>query len=195
VCEVNATGRASAVPAVIQFDALRDVLAKAGCVLALPELHGGISGVLCSGAESAAQRWLDECLAEYAEHRDPKRSNDLRRALLELVLLTQQMLASSDLTFEPLLPDEDSPLDEQVAALALWCHGFLSGLGFAAGEAANSPDGELAEVLADFAEISRAGLTADEREDRDQADFALAEIKEYVRVSVQIVFEELALKP
>jgi len=28
--------------------------------------------------------------------------------------------------------------------------------------------------------------------DRDRADFALAELKEYVRVSVQIVFEQLA---
>jgi len=192
---VNAAGLASVIPSAIEFDALRAELAKAGSLLALPELHGNISGVLCSGAEGAMQRWLEECLAEYAEHRGPKRSNDLRRALQELVLVTQQMLVSSELAFEPLLPDEDSPLDEQVPALALWCHGFLSGLGFAAGQAADLPDGELAEILEDFAEISRAGLTADDREDRDQADFALAELKEYVRVSVQIVFEELSLKP
>jgi uncharacterized protein YgfB (UPF0149 family) len=45
--------------------------------------------------------------------------------------------------------------------------------------------------LRDFAEISRAGLSDDEAEGRDNPDFALAEIHEYVRVSAQIVFEEL----
>jgi uncharacterized protein YgfB (UPF0149 family) len=68
----------------------------------------------------------------------------------------------------------------------------LSGLGFGAGTAAESLDGGLTEILEDFAEISRAGLSGEDREDPDQADFALAQLKEYVRVSVQIVFEELA---
>ena len=52
-------------------------------------------------------------------------------------------------------------------------------------------DGELAEILADFGEISRAGVTAEDGENSDQAEFALAELTEYVRVSVQIVYEEL----
>ena len=47
------------------------------------------------------------------------------------------------------------------------------------------------EILRDFAEISRAGLSDDEAAGHDEPDFALAEIHEYVRVSVQIVFEEL----
>jgi uncharacterized protein YgfB (UPF0149 family) len=45
--------------------------------------------------------------------------------------------------------------------------------------------------LRDFAEISRAGLSEDEAAGEGQPDFALAEIHEYVRVSAQIVFEEL----
>jgi len=45
--------------------------------------------------------------------------------------------------------------------------------------------------LRDFAEISRAALSDDEAAGRDHPDFALAEIQEYVRVSVLIVFEEL----
>ena len=49
----------------------------------------------------------------------------------------------------------------------------------------------LGEILRDFAEISRAGLSEDEAAGVGQPDFALAEIQEYVRVSVQIVFEEL----
>jgi hypothetical protein len=184
MCEVNA-------PA-LDYDVLRESLDHAGFVLALPELHGGICGVLCSGGDGATQRWIEECIVEYANPLDQTNLSDLKRTLYEPVLVTQQMLASSQFEFEPLLPDEEAPLDEQVQALALWCHGFLSGLGFGAGTAAESLDGSLTEILEDFAEISRAGLSGEDREDPDQADFALAQLKEYVRVSVQIVFEELA---
>ena len=50
----------------------------------------------------------------------------------------------------------------------------------------------MAEILADFSEISRAGVDDQDDEDRDTADFALAELKEYARVSTQIVFEDFA---
>jgi uncharacterized protein YgfB (UPF0149 family) len=93
-----------------------------------------------------------------------------------------------------LLPDDDAPLAEQVQALALWCQGFLSGVGTTAPNAArqNVEDGSLTEILRDFAEISRAGLSEEEAAGQGQADFALAEIHEYVRVSVAVAFEELA---
>jgi uncharacterized protein YgfB (UPF0149 family) len=55
-----------------------------------------------------------------------------------------------------------------------------------------APTAELAEILADFGEISRAGIDEEYEADRDTADFALAELKEYARVSTQIVFESLA---
>jgi uncharacterized protein YgfB (UPF0149 family) len=51
---------------------------------------------------------------------------------------------------------------------------------------------QLDEILRDFGEISRAGLTEEEAEGRDAADFALAEVHEYVRISVQLVYEQLA---
>ena len=50
---------------------------------------------------------------------------------------------------------------------------------------------QLGEIVNDLSEISRAGLSADEFDDEDEADFALAELIEHVRVSVQIMFEEL----
>jgi uncharacterized protein YgfB (UPF0149 family) len=50
---------------------------------------------------------------------------------------------------------------------------------------------DLREICGDLAEISRAGLSEDEAEHTDRADFSLAEIHEHVRVSVQLVFERL----
>jgi uncharacterized protein len=177
------------------YESLRESLLEAGAQLALPELHGGVSGALCAGGPAAAERWLDGLLADNRVSDLAPLSDSLR----ELVQATWRMLGGGDLAFELMLPDEDAPLEDQVQALALWCHGFLSGLGTNAPELASSrataaegESGEVAEILADFAEISRAGIGEDDAADRNQAGFALAEIKEYARVSAQIVFEDLA---
>lgn len=185
-------------PITPEYASLRDSLMHAGTVLTLPDLHGGICGALCAGGPVAAQRWLDEALAE----EDAVTLEPLHDPLRELVRSTWRTLDDAALAFEPLLPDDESPLEEQVQALAAWTQGFLAGLGESAPEVGRgagqngrndpaAPAG-IDEILSDFAEISRAGLTDEDAADRDQADFALAELREYVRVSVQIVFEELA---
>jgi uncharacterized protein YgfB (UPF0149 family) len=172
----------------LDYDRARDSLADAGIVVALSELHGGVCGALCAGDVPAAQRWLKDCL----EDEDTAASPTAVVAELDAVLtVSAAMLADPELAFEPLLPDDDAPLEDQVQALALWCQGFLSGVGTTAPGAAQQQDGPLGEILRDFAEISRAGLSEDEAAGRGQPDFALAEIHEYVRVSVQIVFDEL----
>jgi uncharacterized protein YgfB (UPF0149 family) len=176
------------------YESLRELLLEAGALTALPELHGGVSGALCAGGPAAAERWLDGLLAD---NRAANRAG-LRDSLREVVHATWRTLGGGELGFELLLPDEEAPLEDQVQALALWCHGFLDGLGTNAPELAprraRAADGEseVAEILADFAQISRAGVGDDDAADRDQAGFALAEIKEYARVSAQIVFEDLA---
>jgi uncharacterized protein len=182
----------SAVPP-LDYDRLRDSLADAGAVVALAEMHGGICGALCAGGATAARRWLEDCF----DDQELAASTAALTADLEEVLgASEQTLADPELKFEPLLPDDDAPLAEQVQALALWCQGFLSGVGTTAPSAARQSEqgGSLAEILRDFAEISRAGLSEEEAAGHGQADFALAEIHEYVRVSVQIVFEELAVE-
>jgi uncharacterized protein YgfB (UPF0149 family) len=172
----------------LDYERLRDSLAAAGAVVALAEVHGGVCGALCAGGPLAAQRWLRECL-EDAELATPAVQDELEA----LVSASATMLADRELEFAPLLPDDDAPLDEQVQALALWCQGFLSGVATTAPSAAlnRAAGAPLGEILRDFAEISRAGLSEDEAAGLGQPDFALAEIQEYVRVSVQIVFEEL----
>jgi uncharacterized protein YgfB (UPF0149 family) len=171
-----------------EYDRLRDSLADAGAVVALAELHGGVCGALCAGGAPAAKRWLADCLDDL----------DLDAAavadeLSDLVQASSRMLVDGDLAFGPLLPGDDAPLEEQVQALALCCHGFLGGLGEAAPDLGRTraEGAAVTEILGDFAEISRAGLSEEEAAGREQPDFALAEIQEYVRVSVQIIYEEL----
>jgi len=180
----------------LDYDSLRDSLAEAGAVVALAELHGGVCGALCAGGAPAAEHWLEDCL----EDQELEASDDLDASLENVVAASSRMLEQSEFVFEPLLPGDDASLEEQVQALALWCHGFVTGLGANAPElagrgvrAAAGGDAEaVAEVVGDFTEISRAGLDEDEDAGGDQAGFALAELREYVRASVQMVFEELA---
>jgi uncharacterized protein YgfB (UPF0149 family) len=170
---------------------LRDSLAAAGAVVALAELHGGVCGALCAGGPIAARRWVVDSLDD-AELGVAAAA--LADDLEELIGTSSKMLEDEELRFEPLLPSDDAPLPEQVEALALWCQGFLNGVGSTAPAPApgSAERDALGEVLRDFAEISRAGLSEDEAAGHDQPDFALAQIHEYVRVSVQLVFEELA---
>jgi uncharacterized protein len=180
----------------VDYETLRDALARWGIVVALAELHGGVCGALCAGGPAAAERWLAECL----EDQPPVLGGELEGPLRALVDSSWRILAGDALSFQPLLPDDDAPLEEQVQAFALWCHGFLGGIGASAPDVGGAPErgalaaGEedhVAEILADFAEFSRAGLSGDEAAGREQPDFALAELVEYLRVSVQLVFEEL----
>jgi hypothetical protein len=180
----------------LDYDLLRDSLAQAGVVVTLAELHGGVCGALCAGGAPAAMHWLEDCL----EDQEIDSTAELDASLAGVVTASTRMLEESEFSFEPLLPDDDSALDEQVQALALWCHGFVSGLGANApefaprsGRAPATPEAAaIAEVVGDFSEISRAALSEDEAAGRDQPDFALAELREYVRAGVQMVFEELA---
>ena len=171
----------------LDYERLRESLAAAGAVLALAELHGGVCGALCAGGAEAARRWLLDSLDDVEVGAAPAAVAD---DLEELIGTSSKMLEDPELTYEPLLPSDDAPLAEQVEAQAAWCQGFLSGVGSTTPAAAESD--ALGEILRDFAEISRAGLSEDEEAGDDQPDFALAEIHEYVRVSVQLAFEELA---
>jgi uncharacterized protein len=179
----------------LDYAALHEALVSAGAVVALPELHGGICGALCAGATSAARHWVVDLLQD--QELEP--SADLGAVLDDLIARSLETLEERELGFVLLLPTDDDALADRVQALALWCHGFVSALGANAPELANrkrdkgqADDSQtIGEILSDFAEISRAGLSDAEAEGEDAPDFALAELIEYVRVSVQIVFEDL----
>lgn len=170
------------------YEMLSEELEMAGVLSSAAELHGGLSGVMCIGGVAAADRWIDQQLEEWQQHGE----SSLGEALQAVEHETWRMLNTPDMSFEPLLPGDEHPLDQQVRALAAWCNGFLSGLGLGGlqltGDGTDA-DETVTEIAKDFAEISRAVLGPEDEHDLEQAGFALAELKEYVRVSVQLVFE------
>jgi hypothetical protein len=87
------------------------------------------------------------------------------------------------------LPEDAESIDTRAAALAQWCQGFLYGLGAGAAQDAASLPGDVGEIVGDLTEISRVGVDIAQTEESNEN--AYAELVEFVRVSVQVVFEEL----
>ena len=106
---------------------------------------------------------------------------------------TRGALEDVQMSFQPLLPDDAEALMQRVDALAQWCQGFNHGLFVAARTSAAEDEirsGNTAEIVSDFAEMAQVAVGPDEADAEGEA--AYAELVEYVRVSVQLVYEELA---
>jgi uncharacterized protein YgfB (UPF0149 family) len=147
------------------------------------EAHGTLVGALCTAATYRFEDWLQEILPEGRAH------STSTGALRSLYFLTSETLVGQDLEFQPLLPEEEQPLNERTAALAQWCVGFLYGLGSGSIQDLQTLPGEVGEVVRDFDEITRVGVDGGETDEQNES--AYAELVEFVRVGVQLVFEEL----
>jgi uncharacterized protein YgfB (UPF0149 family) len=99
-------------------------------------------------------------------------------------------LGGVDAGFQPLLPDDDIPLAERAEALSSWCQGFLYGLGSGTTADPSRVSTEAAEIIRDFTEITHVGVDAGD--ETEENEVAFAEVVEFVRVGVQLLFTELA---
>lgn len=166
------------------FPHIQQLLTQEHALAEASEAHGTLAGCLCGAAGYKFEDWLREILP--AGHAEPAASETLR----DVYTATLDALEQPDMGFEPLLPSDAQPIEARTTALAEWCQGFLYGLG-----AGNIPDasrlpGEVGEIVRDFAEITRAGVDGAETEESNES--AYAELVEFVRVGVQLLFEELS---
>jgi uncharacterized protein YgfB (UPF0149 family) len=90
--------------------------------------------------------------------------------------------------FDLLIPEDEVSIEERTRALSLWCNGFLYGLGTTGAADPGRLSGEAGEVVRDLTEITRAGVDAADGAEENEA--ALAELVEFVRIGVQLLFEE-----
>jgi len=63
------------------------------------------------------------------------------------------VLEAREMEFEPLLPTDETSVDERVEALGAWAQGFLYGFGAAGPFQRGTLPTEVTEVLTDFAEF------------------------------------------
>jgi uncharacterized protein len=148
------------------------------------EAHGTLAGSLCTAVSYRFEDWLVEILPEGRTQADAAAN-----ALREVYARTAQALVGDDPAFDLLLPEEEQPIDARTAALAQWCQGFLYGLGSRVIQDASRLPGDAGEVVRDFSEITRVGVDGDDDEESNES--AYAELVEFVRVGVQLVFAEL----
>lgn len=161
---------------------LQAALSRMGMTMDASEAHGWLCGALCTRAGFGASEWL----AELADGDVPEPEPELQR----LAAWTLEVLASDGFEFEPLLPGEDAPLADRVAALAAWCDGFLYGVGSGAPDPKKVQAGEVGEFLADLADIARVELEPGRKSEAGENDYA--ELVEFVRAGAQLTFDELA---
>jgi len=152
------------------------------------EAHGCLCGALCARRVFLPSEWLEEILADSD---DENSLETVAGALADLYDRSASDLDGIELEFSPLLPDDDAPVEARVAALAEWCQGFLYGIG-ASGTLANAVLGDdMQEFLTDLAELTRVDASGEA--DAEAEEEAYAELVEYVRVGVQLVYDQLAV--
>ena len=164
---------------------LQASLARVNLTVDASEAHGWLTGTLCVRTGYAAFEWLADLAADSggpAPEPDP--------ALAGMPAETLAALSSDEFAFAPLIPEEDAPLTDRVAALAAWAGGFLYGVGTGASEQSIAGAGDVAEFLRDLAEIARAELEPGGDDDAGEGDFT--ELTEFVRAGAQLTFDELA---
>ncbi len=168
----------------IRFQDFEDVLAAAGSMADAAEAHGSLCGALCSMSPYRMQDWINEILP------DGSSLSEESAAMIERVFTaTATSFGEQGMEFEPLLPDDEQPLNGRANALALWCTGFLYGLGTGQISDLEALNGEVGEIVRDFTEISRA--SGDDADADESNELAYAELVEFIRVAAQVVFEEL----
>jgi uncharacterized protein YgfB (UPF0149 family) len=166
------------------YDDVQRVLAAARSIPELAEAHGTLVGALCAAPEYRLEDWISEILPEGPA--DPAVTATLRNVFLG----TGQALGDVNMEFEMLLPDDEHAIAQRAEALGAWCQGFLYGLGTSQIDDSSKLPGEAGEIVRDLMEITRVGVDLDDTEESNER--AYAELVEFVRVGVQLLFEDLA---
>jgi uncharacterized protein YgfB (UPF0149 family) len=168
----------------LDYDEIQRLLAVARPMAELAEAHGTLVGALCAAPEYRLEDWIGEILPEGPAN--PGVNSALRAVFLD----TGAALGDRGMEFAMLLPGDAHALAERASSLGAWCQGFLYGLGTSRiGDSSRLP-GTAGEIVRDLMEITRVGVDAQDSEESNEQ--AYAELVEFVRVGVQLLFEELA---
>ena len=170
----------------VHYTDLAEALARLGYSQDAAEYHGALCGALCVLAPVEID--LSRVLASDDDH-TPFGDAPAHQALERLRTEASQELQSTDATFAPLLPDDETDLAVRARALAFWCEGFLYGLASGGDLDLESASPEVREMVNDLIQFSHA--TTVEDEDPEIEENAYAELVEYIRVGAQLIFMEL----
>lgn len=163
---------------------LRDIGWDSG----VPEAHGLLTGLACRGF--SVQHISNKM---YMFGLDSEQDSASLQALYELVL---QNLESDDPVFDLMLPSDDESAFRRADEIANWCSGFAQGFCHDGDISMLQKTGPVKETFDDIMSIARiqAALSGDET-DRQGEDRALTEIEQYLRIGIQLIYEEMVVNP
>lgn len=177
------------------WDEAADGLFNAGLNLNPSALHGAMAGLLGAGFSPHTDQHFSATVAALEKALAIDLTGDLVDFVSRLSLSTLSAIEDADYTFQPLLPAEDSPLEERLLSISEWSRGFLSGFtqGITLREAAGEPiPGMTAEALKDMAAIAQVDTA---ETDSEEAERQLEDIIEFIRfAAINIVSEAQSLQ-
>lgn len=164
------------------YDQVEAALGSLGEARSVAEAHGALCGMLSAGGVQSGHAWIEELLSGV----DADAST--RDVLDVLVHASATQLIAQELSFQPLLPDDESELSSRARALGEWVHGYLYALGAGGGDTAGVSE-EMREALTDLERIGRVDCNMDHADESDEV--AYAEVLEFVRMSAILIKDEI----
>ena len=147
------------------------------------EVHGTVVGALANHLKSGHKPDLPTLLLDQEQQSKVQAFIDL---LHELYRENADVLLEGGEGFELMLASTEDALDMRTESLALWCRGYMLGLLYNEAFSIDQLTENGSEIARDILAISEAEAgNADDTEE----DWALAELEEYVKVGVQLIFE------
>lgn len=172
----------------IDHELVEKKLASADLESSGAEVHGALCGLLCAGREDALELWFAELFHEAAD--GDLLIEECRQTLRRLYDETKQAIEGPGLGFSPLLPAEQTPLQQRAAAISDWCQGFLYGVGLSGISQQQQLSGHTREALQDFSDITRMDLVTLDEDDEENEE-ALMQLREFLWVAAMLVYDDL----
>ncbi|WP_251358709.1 UPF0149 family protein [Kangiella sp. TOML190] len=156
------------------------------CLTYLPDLSasqlaGMLHGLVTNGYVPKEGLWHQE-LADFLNSGDPLPAEGLE-GLESLLAFTQKDYQVDSFSIDLILPEDDYPLPQRVAAIGDWAQGFLTGYGLIKQQ--KELEGDAKEALQDLAQIAQIDSNAEEVEELEEAYMTICE---HLKMSAQIIF-------
>ncbi len=185
--DADAPAAACAADAAIEYEELDALVQRLQIGTTASELHGSLCGYLAGGGNLTGGSLFAKLQLDGA---DAAPSHADQAALGQLVQQCAAALADFEMSFSPMLPADDRPLDERADATAEWCRGFLGGFGLTGASSHAKLTDEAQEMLRDLGAVASSSFDyGDENEDED----ALIEVQEFVRVGAMLLHAECSV--
>lgn len=170
----------------LSYQDIQNALAHAHEQITPAELHGLLTGLVCTGLKN-----LDEQTTNLVLHlTHPLTDNEINNTLTALFHATQQKIGGFELDFQLLLPDDDAPLALRAEEFGKWCEGFLAGVGLGSiGNNDYQDKEDVQDILYKLSEAAKIQFEAVDFTEEDEVAFM--EVTEFVRMAVFSVYTSL----